>query len=92
MFRCLDLSDSAEGLGQVNEIKDTQRCFFHFPQSSKVVFEEGFPTVGLGGNGSCNYSLISSRKPLDSITIYNCNEQWPLSKDFRSPISWEYFF
>lgn len=40
MFRCLDLSDSAEGLGQVNEIKDTQRRFFHFPQSSKVVLEE----------------------------------------------------
>lgn len=89
MFRCLDLSDSAEGLGQVNEIKDTQRCFFHSPQSSKVVFEERFPTVGLGGNSSCNYSLISLRNTLDSITIYNCNEHWPLSKDLRSPISWE---
>lgn len=46
MFRCLDLSDSAEGLGQVNEIKDTQRCFFPFLQSSKVGFEERSPTVG----------------------------------------------
>lgn len=89
MFRCLDLSDSAEGLGQVNEIKDTQRCFLHVLQSSKVVFEEGFPTVGQGGNSPCNHSLISSRNPPNSITIYNCNEQWPLSKDFCSPISLE---
>lgn len=83
MLGCLQLSGFAEESGQVNEIKDTQRRFFHFLPSSQGGFEERCPTVGLE-----LWSLRSFRcgkKPLDSIMIYNCNEQCPV----RSPISWE---
>lgn len=44
---CLELSDSAEGRGQVNEIKDAQPRFFHFLPSSHVGFEERGLTAGL---------------------------------------------
>lgn len=47
MLGCLQLSDFAEESGQVNEIKDTQRRFFHFLPSSRGGFEERCPTVGL---------------------------------------------
>lgn len=44
MLGCLELSEFAEESGQVNEIKDTQRRFFHFLPSSQVGFEERYPT------------------------------------------------
>lgn len=64
MLGCLQLSDFAEELGQVNEIKDAQqRRFFHFLPSSRGRIRRTLPDSGSGTLVSALFSVRKKKNP-----------------------------
>lgn len=83
LLRRLDVSDSAEGLGQGNEIKD-EPPFLHFLQSSRAGVKECGPTVV-----QLCVEKKKKKKNLTQLQSTIVMSGGPLPKDLRSPISRE---